>query len=162
MNGESAAMKCIDSTLITKLVAAARTNTRQRQHYNFHESHNDPCQRLIVAINTDSYIQPHRHLTHPKDELFVIIQGKVAVILFMESGEVESVHVLAANSQSLGCEIPAGAWHTVIALEESVFLEVKAGPYMPLPEEDRAFWAPTEGCDDACGYLEQLRAKVGC
>jgi len=155
-------MKCIDSTLITTLTTAARTNTRQRQHYNFHESHEDPCQRLIVAITTDSYIQPHRHLAYPKDELFIVLQGKIGVIIFSERGEAESVSVLQAGSQALGCEIPTGAWHTIIALEESVFLEVKAGPYMPLPEEDRASWAPTEGSAGAGVYLEQLRSAAGC
>jgi cupin fold WbuC family metalloprotein len=151
-------MKRVDSILLNELITAASVNARRRQHRNFHENHDDPCQRLFVAIMPDSYIQPHRHLVYPKDELFVVIQGKVAVIFFSEDGEVESTFVLAANSQSLGCEIPAGAWHTVIALEESIFLEVKAGPYFPLPEEDRASWAPSEGSDAAHAYLERLRA----
>lgn len=154
-------IKHVDSALLSELIAAARTNARQRQHCNFHASHDDPSQRLFVAITPDSYIQPHRHLTYSKDELFVIIQGKVAVIIFSERGELVSVTVVATNSQSLGCEVLAGAWHTVIALEESVFLEVKAGPYMPLPDEDRAAWAPLEGGDAARLYLEHLHSKVG-
>ncbi len=155
-------IKHVDSLLLSELLAAARSNARQRQHCNFHASHDDPSQRLFVAITPASYIQPHRHLAYPKDELFVIIQGKIAVIIFSESGELETVTVAASNSQSVGCEVLAGAWHTVIALEESVFLEVKAGPYLPLPEEDRAAWAPLEGGAPTRLYLEQLRDKVGC
>jgi len=154
------ALKCIDSSLIKELSTAARVNTRLRQHYNFHESHDDPCQRLVVAMTPGSYIQPHRHFAYPKDELFVVLQGKVGVIFFSELGKMESVCALEAGNQTLGCEIPAGTWHTAIALEESVFLEVKAGPYIPLPENDRASWAPIEGSTEACGYLEQLRTYL--
>jgi cupin fold WbuC family metalloprotein len=157
---KSTSVKCIDSEFIKELTSTACANSRQRQHCNFHKSHEDPCQRLVVAICPDSYIQPHRHLAYPKDELFVVLQGKIGVIIFTELGTTESVHILEAGNQVLGCEIPTGVWHTVVALEKSIFLEVKVGPYMALPDEDFASWAPAEGSEGARIYLEQLRIKL--
>lgn len=153
-------MKRIDSDLMAELTQAAAAGARLRQHRNFHASLDDPCQRLVVAMMPGSYIPPHRHLSTPKDELFVMLQGEAAVVIFSETGDVETVTKIGSGSRTVGAEIPAGAWHTVIALKESVFLEVKAGPYAPLPNEDRAAWAPLEGDAEAAGYLEGLRFKV--
>jgi hypothetical protein len=56
-----------------------------------------------------------------------------------------------------GVEVPAGTWHTVIALVSgSVLLEVKAGPFDPSQPKDPAPWAPDEGSQAAFAYLNQL------
>jgi hypothetical protein len=54
-------------------------------------------------------------------------------------------------------DIPHGTWHTVLALEpNTVFLEAKAGPYLPLTEEEKSSWAPGEGSAGGAAYLAWL------
>lgn len=154
-------MKCLDVLLMSGLLAKANASTRLRQHHNLHDTHDDPCHRLVVAMVGGSYIQPHRHKAYPKEELFVVLSGELVAVTFLEDGTVETVQMLTPGGTCVGCEFPAGAWHTIVALKESVFLEVKAGPYMPLPDDDRAPWAPVEGDPAARSYLEGLRGEVG-
>jgi hypothetical protein len=41
-----------------------------------------------------------------------------------------------------------------------VFLEAKAGPYLPFTEAERAPWAPAENSPEAAPYLAILRAMI--
>jgi cupin fold WbuC family metalloprotein len=64
---------------------------------------------------------------------------------------------------AVGVDIPHGVWHTVIALEsDTLFLEAKAGPYLPLTTEEKAPWAPAEGASEAAAYFGRLsRLAIG-
>ena len=79
-------MKTIDSLLVSRLSSAAKTNPRLRQHHNFHENLEEPCHRLLIAMEPGSYLQPHRHLHYPKPELFVALRGTLAVNMGKELG----------------------------------------------------------------------------
>lgn len=148
-------MQIIDTHLLDQLTAAAKINPRLRQNHNFHASYDEPCQRLLNAVEPGSYIRPHRHLDPPRPETFVILRGRLAVIVFREDGQPENLLTLSGNGTAQGVDIPAGAWHTVIALESgTVFFETKPGPYLPLADKDWAPWAPAEGSVKAIGYME--------
>jgi hypothetical protein len=59
-------------------------------------------------------------------------------------------------------DIPHATWHTVFALETgTVFLEAKAGPYLPLTADEKATWAPAEGDPAAPAFLARLVKLVG-
>jgi cupin fold WbuC family metalloprotein len=154
-------MKTIDSFLFGRLSSAAKANPRLRQHHNFHESLDEPCHRLLVAMEPGSYLQPHRHLYYPKPELFVALRGTLVVIIFTDSGEIERTYWLSPNRETMGVEVAPGTWHSAVSLEEgSVFLEVKPGPYTPYPTEDRAPWAPAEGSFGVADYLARIESQV--
>lgn len=51
-------IKVIDSELLESLVAKAKNSPRLRQNYNLHDSYDEPCQRLLNAIEPDSYLPP--------------------------------------------------------------------------------------------------------
>ncbi|MFA5516707.1 MAG: WbuC family cupin fold metalloprotein [Desulfuromonadales bacterium] len=155
----STEMKIIDRQVLDDLAAAARSNPRRRQHLNLHASYSEPCQRLLNALEPDSYIRPHRHLTPPKPESFLPLRGRFAVVLFQEDGTIERSVLLSADGGALAVDIPAGAWHSVFSLDSgSVFFETKPGPYEPLSDKDWAAWAPAEGTAAAVAYLRQTRA----
>ena len=60
---------------------------------------------------------------------------------------------------SVGIELRAEAWHTVLALEKkSVLLEVKAGPFDPKQAKELAPWAPSENGIDVAAYYDMLSA----
>ena len=150
-------MKILDNELLTDLSAQARTNPRLRQNYNLHAGLDDPCQRLLNAMEPGSYIRPHRHLTPPKQEGFVGVRGRLAAFMFDRQGEVIDVVLFGPGESACGVDLPAGVWHTVVSIEPgSVFYETKTGPYVPIAAEDMAPWAPAEGSEGAGKYLESL------
>ncbi|HIJ77941.1 MAG: WbuC family cupin fold metalloprotein [Desulfobulbaceae bacterium] len=156
-------MKLIDCLLYEKMRAEAEVSARKRVHYCLHASADDAVQRLVVAMEPGTYIRPHRHADPLKWELFIALKGRAAVLVFDGEGVVRSVVELAANGAAPAVEIPAGAWHTLIIKEPGTLLvEVKPGPYQPLPAEDFARWAPPEG-DPAAIRFEQMlhRLAVG-
>ncbi|WP_305047064.1 WbuC family cupin fold metalloprotein [Geoalkalibacter sp.] len=154
-------MKIIGPSLLDQLTAAARSHPRLRQNHNLHAGYDEPCQRLLNAVEPGSYIRPHRHLDPPRPETFVIMRGRLGVFVFREDGHIEHTLILARDGAAHGVDLPAGAWHTVLALETgTVFFETKPGPYLPLDDKDWAPWAPAEGSVESAGYLERLMVAL--
>lgn len=151
-------MKILDNSLLTKLSGEAAQNPRLRKNLNLHADYNEPSQRLLNAMEPDSYIRPHRHLRDPKPECFIGIRGKLALIIFDDDGEIAHVFPFGPNQESAGADIPPGIWHTVVCLEKgSIFFETKPGPFIPISTKDMAPWAPEEERSlDAQAYLNDL------
>ena len=154
-------MKIIDTPLLDQLTLQARSNPRLRQHFNLHRSYDEPSQRLLNALEPETYIRPHRHLRDPKPENFIGLSGRMVLLTFSEEGTIEQVLPFGPGEGILGIDLPPGIWHTVICLESgSVLLEAKPGPFLPIYDKDLAPWAPEEGSAEAVGYLEDLRTVV--
>ncbi len=154
-------MNWLGRDTLTELIRQAQAAPRRRRNLNFHASDDASCHRLLNAIEPDSYIAPHRHLEPDKDETLLVLSGEIGVVAFDEGGVVLSADILRAGGDRFGVTIPAGQFHTLIALAPgSVMFEAKAGPYRPLSERERAAWAPPEGHENAPQYLAELRALL--
>ncbi len=148
----------INTALLDDLSAVACTSPRKRKNLNFHLSNDQPCHRLLNAIEPGSYVAPHRHLATDKDETMVVVRGRLGLITFGDAGQALDIVELGSGTARVGVDIPHGTWHTVFALEPgTIFLEAKAGPYLPLTAAECAPWAPQELSPAAAAYLEQLR-----
>jgi cupin fold WbuC family metalloprotein len=153
-------MKIIDRNLLDNLSAEARANPRLRKNYNIHPDDDFCCHRLLNAIEPGSYIRPHRHLDPVKDETFVILRGRLAVITFDEDGRIVFRRLLAAGGDTIAIDIPHGMFHTAVSLEPgTIFFEAKAGPYIPIAEAEKAHWSPIDGSPAVAGYLAALIAE---
>jgi len=151
-------MKIVTPDLLKQLTESARTSPRLRRNHNLHPSDSSSCHRLLNAIEPASYIRPHRHLDPEKDEAFILISGRLGVILFSDTGAVTETVTLSRQGGILAADVPSGVFHTAVSLEPgTVFFEAKAGPYLPLSPAETAPWAPPEGDGLAAQYLEQLR-----
>ena len=123
-------MKIIDNELIDSVVAQAKESPRLRMNYNFHESLDDKCHRLLNALEPGTVVPVHRHPT--KDESFVILRGKIRVNTYNDAGEVTESVVLSPADGKYGVDIDRNVWHGVECLESgSVIFEVKEGPFVP-------------------------------
>lgn len=123
-------MKVIDNDLIDSVVAQAKESPRLRMNYNFHESLDDKCHRLLNALEPGTVVPVHRHPT--KDESFVILRGKIRVNTYNDAGEVTESVVLSPADGKYGVDIAKNVWHGVECLESgSVIFEVKEGPFVP-------------------------------
>ena len=139
----------------------ARTSPRLRKNHNLHSSDESRCHRLLNAIEPASYIRPHRHLDPEKDEAFILLSGRLGIVLFSDSGAVSEMVILSRENGTLAADVPQGVFHTAVSLESgTVFFEAKAGPYLPLAEAEIAAWAPHEGDSAVSTYLDQLRALL--
>ncbi|MBR5204161.1 MAG: WbuC family cupin fold metalloprotein [Bacteroidaceae bacterium] len=123
-------MKIIDNNLIDSVVAQAKESPRLRMNYNFHESLDDKCHRLLNALEPGTVVPVHRHPT--KDESFVVLRGKIRVNTYNDAGQVTESVVLSPADGKYGVDIAKNVWHGVECLESgSVIFEVKEGPFVP-------------------------------
>ena len=156
-------MKIISQHELEQLIAGAHVSPRKRQHLNIHHELTDPVQRLFVAFEPGTYVQPHRHPEAGKWEMFILLKGEVAILLFDERGRVTQRITLAEQGANRLIEIPPQQWHTLISLQpDSLCFETKPGPYQPLADKDFASWAPKENTartDEFVRWFEH--AQVG-
>ena len=75
--------ECLDA-----LSAAAAESPRRRKNFNFHAALSHPAERLLNAVEPDSYIRPHRHAQPLRDETFIAVRGAFGLVLFDESGAI--------------------------------------------------------------------------
>lgn len=147
-------MITIDAQMMAALSREARDTSRRRKNRNFHTAPETPCQRLLNAIEPDSYVPPHRHLSADKAETIIVLAGRVGVLIFDDKGLVTMRRILAPTSGTVGADIPSGVYHSLVALEPgSVIFETKSGPYTELTPDERASWAPPENSPGAVHYL---------
>ena len=123
-------MKIIDRELLDEVSRQAKTSPRLRMNYNFHESLEDKCHRMLNAVEPGTLVPIHRHPT--KDESFVILRGKVRSTTYNDDGSVIESVVLCHENGVYGVDIPKNVWHRLEALEpDSVIFECKEGPFVP-------------------------------
>ena len=137
----------------------AAASPRRRQNFNFHAEPAHPAQRLLNAVDPDSYIRPHRHVDPLRDETFVVLRGAFGLVLFDETGNVTQTVSMRAGGELIGAHVPSNHFHTLISLAPgSIFFEAKAGPYEALTDKDFGPWSPPEGDSRVVDYLSSLRA----
>ena len=148
-------MKLITSRMIDGLIDTAEKSPRLRTNYNIHESLSDPVQRLFIAAAPSTYFRPHRHLG--KCEFAIVIRGLFDILFFDDAGVVTGRVSVGADTDIFALEIPSDVCHTWIPMaEQSVFFEVKQGPYDPETSLVFAPWAPEEGS----AHVKEFQAKL--
>lgn len=143
-------IKKINQTILDNVTKEAISAPRKRKNYNFHDSFDDTINRMLNAVEPGSYVQPHKHENPDKREVFLVLQGRIAVVFFDTNGQVTEVEILDASEGRYGVEIPPSVWHSIISLKSgTVVYEIKDGPYSPMDDKNFAEWAPKEG-DEGC------------
>ncbi len=120
----------IDKTLLNQVSEQAKESSRLRMNYNFHQSLDEKCHRMLNAVEPGTEVPIHRHPT--KDESFVILRGKVRSTTYNDDGSIIESVVLCKENGVYGVNIPKGVWHKLESLESgSVIFECKEGPFVP-------------------------------
>lgn len=152
----AAPIQLISTALLEQTVHRAKASPRLRINHNFHPNDESNLHRFLNALVRGTYVPPHRHVTPPKDEVFLVLTGKVAFFTFDEHGAIVSMHRLGEQGL-IGVDVKPGVWHAMAVLSESaVIYEVKPGPYAPTSDKDFAPFAPREGDRRASEYLAYL------
>lgn len=117
----------IDKTLISNLLAQAAANPRLRQNFDLRSSEADGSQRMLNALQPGTVVPVHRH---PRsNESIVLLCGKAEEIFYDGEGRETERLLMDPVAGTYGCVVPAGTWHTIIALEPTVIIEAKDGRY---------------------------------
>ncbi len=136
-------LKLISQLLLDEISYKAKGASRLRMNHNIHDRLDDPVNRMLNALEPGTYLRPHRHLSPPKDEAYVVLRGELDVLLFDEEGNLIQREILSPEKGLYGVDIPAGVWHSMIVRQPgTVIYEVKQGPFVPLVPEDFASWSP--------------------
>ncbi|HBQ11813.1 MAG TPA: cupin fold metalloprotein, WbuC family [Myxococcales bacterium] len=150
-------VQLIDAALLDRVLARAEASPRRRTNHNFHAGPEDNPHRFLNVMMRDTYVPPHRHVTPPKPEAFLVLRGVATVIVWTEEGRVRERHRLG-DGGPLGIDLAAGLWHSVlIESDHAVIYEAKPGPWDPSTDKDFAPWAPREGDPEAVAFMERLR-----
>ena len=154
----------LDNRQLQALCQDAQSLPRRRKNLNVHSDMADTVQRLFIAMQPDSYVRPHRHVEVEKTETFVVVHGEFEILIFESNGCLQERVFLSDKDGGVRLVvIPPGIWHTVIARQvDSIFFEVKQGPYQALSDKDFAAWAPLEQSSTVNVFMEWLRhAEIG-
>ncbi|HUB83016.1 MAG TPA: WbuC family cupin fold metalloprotein [Bryobacteraceae bacterium] len=153
-------VKLISAGLFDGIAELAAASPRRRMNLNLHLGSSDNPHRFLNVLLRGTYIRPHRHLTPPKSETFLLLEGVAEAILFDDAGAIAARHTLGvdtAGGRVWGVDLPPGVWHTVLPrTDRAVCFEVKPGPWDPANDKEFAPWAPAEGSPEAADYCRQL------
>lgn len=147
----------------TQLYADASASVRGRSHILFHNSPNDPLQRIAIGLHAGSYIRPHNHHVANKTECLFLIEGQVDLLLFDQQGVVIERIPMKPGTVTCYRELDAMQWHSlVVQSERALLIEIKAGPYIKNQPEEFAQWAPNEKDKFASAFEAWMKsAEVG-
>lgn len=112
---------------IENLFAEAAGNPRLRTNVDLRNSGSDSSQRMLNALLPGTKVDIHRHPM--SSESVVCLCGRLDEVLYDACGNETDRITLCPSEGRYGCQIPAGAWHTVEVFEPSVILEAKDGRY---------------------------------
>jgi cupin fold WbuC family metalloprotein len=151
----------INRDLTDDVSAKAKNAKRKRINHNFHKVPEDTLQRMLNALEPETYVCPHKHEHPDKREAFIILKGRVLVVEFYNDGRIRDHIVLDYNKGNFGAEISPRVYHTLIALElSSIIYEIKDGPYNADNDKNFAPWAPEEGNPEAGLYNEKILKEL--
>jgi len=150
----------LDLQLAEKILQKARKSPRKRAIHCFHDPH-DTLQRMINAGLSDSYVRPHKHENPDKLEIFYIVKGIAAIVIFGDDGKITESVTLDENGPVKVAEIPPRIWHCfVIISSEAVLYEVIEGKYDQETHKKFASWAPEEDSEESKKYPDDLKKKI--
>ena len=146
---------------IEMLKKAAVDDPLKRSRLCLHKDHNDQVQEMIITLRAGSYVRPHRH--SGKSESFHIIDGKMAVVIFDDSGGIRKVIWMGKGEGNdiFLYRINDSFWHSVVPLSDVVvFHETASGPFVE-GEGEFADWSPDySDVNGTTEFVEMLEKKT--
>ena len=125
-------MRNFSKNSMIDLFEAAQKSPRKRSHFNLHANYKDKVQRLFIALDKGSFVDPHYHELPHQWEMFVVIDGVVNVRLYNSSLEIINDFLVGDGQNSKVIEFCPGDIHSVECVSDSaLMLEIKEGPFEP-------------------------------
>jgi cupin fold WbuC family metalloprotein len=143
------------------LKSQAMRSPRRRARICAHKSNGDALHEMLIAISSQSYIHPHKHVA--KSESFHIVEGSVDVIIFDDVGAITNIIKLGApgSGRSYFYRLSEARFHTLIIHSDILVVhEVTNGPF-DREQTILAPFAPLERDESAArDYIKYLFGEV--
>ena len=91
-----------------------------------HRSPNCSLHEMIIFQRKECFYPPKKNLE--KEKSFMILYGRMEVIIFGPNGEIKDSVCLSQEKNSY-CRIPKGIMHVDLPQDESLHLEITSGPF---------------------------------
>jgi cupin fold WbuC family metalloprotein len=161
VNKESGVVS-VGAAEILALKQEAQNSNRKRARLCSHLSSEDTLHQMLLVIQRESYVRPHRHKN--KVESFHMIEGEMDVLIFNDQAQVVEKISMSAYPKPAGVfmyRLNKSLYHTLIIHTPSVvFHEITEGPFVP-DQTDFAGWAPLEtDHEKAQQWLNNLRKET--
>ena len=123
-----------DNHFLDTLTEKAKASPRLRMHYDLRDTTEDPCMRMLNALEPETVVPIHRHSETSED--VICIRGCVEEVLYDAEGKEVKRYRLEPGTECMACHVPMNQYHTCISLESgSVIVEFKNGKYDPVRTE---------------------------
>lgn len=150
----------VGSDIVARLKDEARRAARRRARLNTHKSLQDGVHEMLIALDRETYLRPHRHFE--KCESFHVIEGQADVVIFDDDGRLaDAIHMgPPGTDRCFFYRLAEPRFHTMV-IHSPMFVihETTNGPFV----EGRtgfAPWAPAENTPEADTYMRDLRAQL--
>jgi len=149
----------ITKKAIAELKAESSENNDTDIRISSHKSPEDKFHEMVIMLHKGIYRKPHKH-PH-KEEAYHMIEGKMEVFIFNESGSVRLTRVLDQDNMTF--RIEKDTYHIAIPLTDfAIFHKIKPGPFIRETDCINARFAP-DGHDvkENNKYYEKLLRCIG-
>ena len=95
-----------------------------------HKNEEDKLHEMMIVHKSNTYVRPHMH--KKKSESFMVLNGKVDVVIFHKNGNVKNIIEMGSPSSGhyFYLKIPAGTYHSMIFhSKKTVYQEAVLGPF---------------------------------
>lgn len=134
----------VNSGLIDQIKKAALKDPLGRARLCLHRRNEDAVQEMIIVMRKGTYVRPHRHVA--KTESFHLIEGKLLLVFFSDTGKVIRQMIMSRNNKRIPFiyRLSSDIYHTVIPISDLIILhETTTGPFSKTNSEF-APWSPEE------------------
>jgi len=127
-------------------------NFESRFRISLHTSSKDDLHNMIIGIQKDNFVYPHRH---QKSESYHIIEGKMALIYFYDNGDIDNILILDSND-ILVARVDKDVYHASIALTDTIYHETRIGPFISQGDSEFAEWIS----EDKDSYMRSIMKNI--
>lgn len=148
----------IDNNYISYLKSLAQKDKDRKCTMCLHNDTRNHVHEMINVYPKGMYVRPHNHPF--KTETKIMIEGKLQVIIFEDTGDILDNFVME-KSGIFTFRLEKGIIHTNIPLTDCVFHEVISGPF--IGKEDSVFpeWAPESDDKKSVNlYMKELEKRI--
>lgn len=146
---------------LNTLKSAVKASPKKRARINTHPGGEDALHEMIIAIDRNSYIRPHKH--PGKSEAFHIVEGEVDIVVFTDEGEIDRVVETGApgGRHPFYYRMSNAFFHTLIIRSNLLIVhEITNGPFRPEATVFADFAPNDRDADKAEAYQRELVRRV--
>ena len=143
------------------LKSQAMRSPRCRARICAHKSNGDSLHEMLIAISSQSYIHPHKHID--KSESFHIVEGTADVIIFDDKGDITNIIKMGApgSGRCYFYRLSEARFHTMIIHSNILVMhEVTNGPFDKEQTILAPFAPPEQDESAAQDYIKYLSSEV--